>query len=130
MSKKEIGSIPQVAQKLINHLPNAMDDELKRLITRAEAGQNVTTEIVNFFAKHETTRTWLKEQLNLQSREMGGIAGYEPLAGNSNMHVPISQKWICSNKSCSHWILMIQVGEDPPICKEHKIAMVDERKNN
>lgn len=123
MSKKEIGSIPQIAQKIVNHLPKDLNDQLKGLITRAEAGQNVTTEIIDLFSQHEITRLWLKEQLNLESREMGGVPGFTPLAGNSTS-IPISQKWICPKNEHDHWMFVIQEGEDPPICEKHNIEMV------
>jgi len=127
MSKKEIGDIPQIAQELINHLPKVMDDDLKRLIAHAEAGQDTTIEIIDLFSKHEVTRHWLKEQINSQSREMGAMPGYVPLAGNSGT-VPLSQKWVCLKNPRDHWMLVIQEGEDPPICNQHKIEMIRESK--
>jgi hypothetical protein len=124
MSKKKLGGIPQVAQQLIDHLPKNLNDDLKELIMRAEAGQSVTTEIVDLFSKHEITRLWLKEQLKIQSGEMGA-PGYGPLAGNQGL-VPPSQKWICPQKLSDEWLLVIQEGEDPPTCDRHHIEMVRE----
>ena len=123
---KNIGSIPQVVQELVGHLPKPLDDELKSLIAQAEAGQNVTTKIIDLFSQHEVTQLWLKEQLELQSREMGAVS-YGTLAGNQNL-VSLSQKWVCTKKKCAHWVLVIQEGEDPPICEKHKVEMV--RGNN
>ena len=122
MTKKEIGNIPQIAQSLIGHLPKTMDDELKSLIAQAEAGQNVTTRLINLFSQHEVTSLWLKEQLDLQSRELGA-SGYSPLAGDPS-RVPFSQKWVCPQTNCDHWFFVIQEGQAPPICEEHKVEMV------
>jgi hypothetical protein len=127
MSKKELGSIPQIARELLDHLPKAMDDELKILIARAEEGQDVSIEVVDLFSKHEITRGWLKEQINLQSREMGVTPEYAPLAGNPKF-VPPNQRWVCPKNPHNHWIVVIQEGEPAPWCEEHKIEMVRESK--
>jgi hypothetical protein len=123
MSKKEIGNVTQIARELVNHLPKAMDDELKILIARAEEGQDITVELIDLFSQHEITRRWLKEQINSQSREMGAAPGYAPLAGNPSL-VLLSQKWICPKSKCDQWMVVIQEGEDPPTCQKHKIEMV------
>ena len=123
MSSKEIASIPKIARELINHLPTAMDKELKQLIERAEHGQDTTIEIIDLFSKYEITRRWLRDQIDSQSREKGIGSGSSPLAGNSNL-VPASQKWVCQKNTRDHWRLVIQEGEDAPICTVHNIAMV------
>jgi hypothetical protein len=123
MSKKEIGSISQIARELLNHLPKAMDDELRILIARAEKGQDTTVEIIDLFSQHETTRRWIKEQINLQSREKSATSRHSPLAGNPSLVLP-SQKWICPESTCDHWMFIIQAGGDPPTCEKHKVKMV------
>ena len=123
MSKKEIGNIPKIAQELVDHLPKAMDEELKTLITRAEEGHDTTIEIIDLFSKHEITRHWMKEQITWQSREMNTMPGYVRLAGNLSSIAP-SQKWVCPESPRDHWTLVIQEGEDPPTCKVHRIEMV------
>ena len=123
MSKQEIGNIAQIARELLTHLPKEMDEELKQLIARAEEGQDITVELVDLFSQYESTRRWLKEQIILQSREMSEVSGHAPLAGNPSLALP-SQKWICPEGNCDHWMFIIQAGGDPPTCEKHKVKMV------
>ena len=127
MSNQEIGNIPQIARELVDHLPKAMDEELRHLIDRAERGQDTTIEIIDLFSQHEATRRWLRDQIDSQSREKGIGSGSSPLAGNSNL-VPASQKWVCRKNIRDHWRIVIQEGEDAPICTVHNIEMVRENK--
>jgi len=123
MSKQEIGNIAQIARELVTHLPKAMNDELEQLIARAEAGQDITVEIVDLFSKYENTRYWLKEQIELQSMEMSEKTRYATLAGNPRFVLP-SLRWICPEDSCDHWIFIVQAGGDPPTCEKHRVRMV------
>jgi hypothetical protein len=135
MSKQEIGSIPKLAQKLITHLPEIINDELKRLITRAEAGDDTTFEIINLFSKYEVTHLWIQEQINPQCGEKGltrdanlpGSAIYSSPPGYSSL-IPFSKIWVCPKCTNDHWIVVIREGEDPPLCKKHKIEMLRESK--
>lgn len=127
MSKQEIGSIAQIARELVTHLPKAIDEKLKQLIARAEAGQDITVEIIDLFSPYENIRQWLKDQIDLQSPEMSEGSGYSTLAGNPKL-VPPSQKWVCPEESCDHWMFIIQAGVDPPICEKHKVKMVRAKK--
>ena len=126
MSEKEIGNIPQIARGFINHLPKEfkeMEDKLKELIARAEGGQDTTIEIINLLSSHEITREWMKEQINLKSREKGVLQRFDPLAGDLKLALP-SQKWICPEESCDNWVFMIQAGGDPPTCEKHNVRMI------
>ena len=115
MFKKDIGSIPRIAQTLTGHLPKAMDDELQGLIAAAEMGKDMTIEIIDLFAEHETTRAWMREQADSLNRGMGEGSQYSGLAGNPS--VPISQRWVCPQKPSEHWLMVIQEGEPPPVCR-------------
>jgi len=123
MSKQEIGSIAQIARELVTHLPKAMDEELKQLIARAEAGQDINVEIVELLSQYENTRYWLKEQIKLQAMEMSEPSRYAPLAGNPKLILP-SLKWICPESSCDQWMFIVQASGDPPNCEKHKVRMV------
>lgn len=127
MSKKEIGSIPRIALGLVSHLPKAINDELTILVARAEEGQDVSIEIVDLFSQHKVTRNWLKEQITMQSREMGVTSGYSPLAGNPGF-VPPTQRWVCPENPDEHWMVVIQEGEPAPQCEKHNVEMVRENK--
>ena len=122
MSGKEIGTIPQIAQTLVDHLPDEMDAKLRELIAAAEEGQDTTVEIIDLFARYETTRGWMKEQITLLRRESGTPTGYRGLAGNPS--VPFSQRWVCPKKPRKHWKMVIQADEDPPFCEIDKTKMV------
>jgi hypothetical protein len=122
MSEKEIEGIPQIAQTLSDHLPKAMDNELKRLIAAAEKGQDTTIEIIDLFSEYETTRSWMEEQIASLNRVDGAPTGYSGLAGNPS--VPLSQRWVCPEKPLEHWMMVIQEGEKPPTCKVDGKKMV------
>lgn len=126
MFEKELGNVPQIARTLVNHLPEEMDAKLKELIAKAEVGQDTTIEIINLFAQHETTRGWMKKQITSLPRRdgppIGSPPGYGGLAGIPS--VPMSQRWICLEKPSEHWIMVIQEGEKPPICKLDNTKMV------
>lgn len=116
MSKNDIGSIPQIAQTLVDHLPETMDEKLKRLLAAAEKGQDTTIEIIDLFAEHETTRGWMEKQVaSLSRRDVAPAGNYSGLAGNPS--VPMSQRWVCPEKPREHWLMVIQEGEPPPTCK-------------
>lgn len=125
MSSKEIGSILQIVQKLVGHLPKEMDDELRRLIQRAEDGQDpaIEIEIIDLLSPHENIRLWMIEQVNLLSGEKGTTRGFGSLPGWQSS-VPASRKWICDKDGCSESLPVIQEDEDPPTCRVHKLAMV------
>ena len=138
MSKKEFGSTIQIARKLVNHLPREIDEQLTILVLKAENGQNTTREIIKLLSPYENIRRLISNQLDIQSgqevtkREYGPLTGsspasYSSLAGWPNS-IPASKKWICQESTCEHWILVIQEGEDPPVCKQHQTNMVHERK--
>lgn len=126
MSKKEIGSITEIAQELVDHLPEEINTELTDLLAHAEEGRDITVDIVDLFARHEATRLWLKEQIDARSQEKGTLV-YSPLAGNPSV-VSLRQKWVCPKRTCDYWMLVIQEGEDPPLCRVHKIEMVQKRR--
>ncbi len=126
MSKTQMGNIPWIARELVDHLPKPMDDDLKHLIARAEAGQDTAVDIVNLFSKYEVPLRWLKEQLKTQGGEKGASSGEHVLAGNRTL-IPPTQRWICPKNPDTHWFVVIQEGEDPPTCQHHNIEMVRKR---
>lgn len=116
MSAKDLGSIPQIAQELVEHLPKAMDDELKALLARAGEGQDTTVAIVSLFARYTYTQQWLQENIKLLGREKSGAHGeHGPLAGNI-VWIPPSQKWVCRENPNKHWLMVLQEDEDAPMC--------------
>jgi hypothetical protein len=126
MSEKEIGSIPQIVRELFGHLPKDMDDKLKGLVDQAEGGHDTTVEIVNLFAKHEHTRQWLKENIKLLGGEKGTPRiEHGSLAGTVGW-IPPTQKWICPINPIEHWLMVIQEGEEAPICPKCKKDNSDE----
>jgi hypothetical protein len=122
MSEKEIRSTLQIAQKLVNRLPKEMDDELKRLIARAEKGQDTTVEIIDLLSPHDNIRQWIREQINLQSGQKGTTRGYGTLAGDPS--VSASRRWICPKTGCAESLPVIQEDEDAPTCRVDGVVMV------
>ena len=138
MSMKETGSTIQIAKQLFNHLPKELDERLKMLVQHAENGENTTREIIKLLSPHENIRWLISKQMDLQSgqeipqREFGPLpglpaGGYSSLAGWPNS-IPASKKWICQEPTCDHWMLVIQAGEDAPMCEVHDTPMVHKRK--
>ena len=125
MPVKDTGSIIQIAQKLVNRLPEEMDNRLKGLIRRArlEDAAAVESEIIDLLYPHENIRRWMKEQISSQTDDSGGTRGlgYATLAGDPS--VPASQKWICPDDRCSESLPVIQEDEDPPTCSIHNRVM-------
>jgi hypothetical protein len=122
MSEATLGRIPQIARELVDHLPEEMDQDLKILISQAEDGQDTTIEIIELFSQYGVTRNWLQEQIDSQGRDRG-VEGYIPFAGNPKP-IPANQRWFCPLDTCARWMLVIQEGEDPPLCEIHHIGMV------
>jgi hypothetical protein len=122
MSKQEIETILQIAQKLVNHLPKEMDDQLKVLIARGKQGQDTTIEIIDLLSPYENIRRWMKEQINEQGGQVDGTRGFDNLAGSQGS-VPRSKKWVCPKRGCTESLPVIQAGEDAPVCSVHRVAM-------
>jgi hypothetical protein len=136
MSEQDTGSTLQLAQELVNHLPKEleeMNDELQKLVLRAEDGGDpmVEIEIIDLLSSHEVTRRLMREQIDLQRDiTLGDNApnwGGAILAGKQGW-IPPRQKWFCPNNPCDRWTLVIQEGEEPPVCEEHRAEMVRDRK--
>ncbi len=119
---KEVGTTIHFAKKLVNRLPREMDDKLKILIAHAEDGQDTTTEIIDLLTLHEDSLLWILEQVDLSRGQEDATRGYGALAGDPS--APFSQKWSCPRRGCAESLPVIQDGEDPPVCEQHKIEMV------
>jgi len=119
MKIKGTGTTMQVAQKLVGHLPEEMNNQLKKFILQAEENNDSTVEleILDLLSSHENVRRWMKEQMI----ELDGNRGFRSLAGDSS--APLSNKWVCP-KDKMESLPVIQEGEPVPQCKKHKIGMV------
>ncbi|MBI5965471.1 MAG: hypothetical protein HY863_18495 [Chloroflexi bacterium] len=122
VKKKEITL--QVAQKLLNHLPEPLNGELKILLDRAEKGQDTTIDVIDLLSAHDNIRLWMQEQISIQSDLKGdGTRGFSSLAG-APTSVPASQKWVCPKSECPRSLPVIREDEDPPTCEVHGVVMV------
>jgi hypothetical protein len=82
-------TILDAAQAIKPILPDLLDPEkaaqvdrqLQILLTQAEAGQSIETQIIDTLRPHESTQTWMRQYLNGEAPEeiMRSIVG---LAGN------------------------------------------------
>lgn len=113
-----------VAKTLLGHLAEPINGELRVLLDRAESGIPVTRDINRLLYRYENVRLWMDEQISRIQSETKGLEsrGFGSIPGNPNT-VSASQKWICPKKPHDHWMLVIQEGEDPPICEKHKVEM-------
>jgi hypothetical protein len=122
MSKLDIQTTIQLAQGLVDHLPEEMNNQLKEILLHAGEKRDPTIgyKITNLLTSKENTRRWLKEQTNLQS---GTREGYSSPPGKAKMP-PSSQRWVCPVHPNDHWLLVMQEGEEPPVCEKDKKKMV------
>lgn len=122
MNTKGMGRTVQVAQKLVNHLPEEMNIQLKKLILQAEESSDplVETKILDLLTSHENVRRWMKEEMKVQS----GRSRFDQLAGDPS--APVSNRWICPKDSCET-LPVIQEGEPAPRCDRHKTMMIREK---
>jgi hypothetical protein len=128
MPEKDLNITLQVAQRLLDHLAEPMNSQLRALLDHAKKGTGKTVDVIKLLSRHDNIRLWMDEQTSMESEAEGGELrgeGYVGLAGTSNM-VSATQKWVCPENARDHWMLVIQEGEPPPTCKEHNIGMIRE----
>ena len=113
----------QVAQKLLNHLPEPLNSELKIMLDRAEEGQDTTIDVIDLLSANENIRLWMQEQTSIQSGTKDTTRGYGPLTGKP-ASISASQKWVCPRSKCNESLPVIQENEDPPTCDVHEVLMI------
>jgi len=125
MSANRTEMILQVAKKLLKHLPEPLNTDLKTLLTRADKGENTTISIIKLLSVHENIRRWMNDEISALSgmQSEGGTRGYGSLAGKPTS-VSTSQKWTCPASECHESFPDIQEDEDRPMCDVHGIVMV------
>lgn len=125
MSKMENGDTLKIARKLVNHLPEKTDKELKSLLRRAEQEQDAAAEIeiADLLLTNENIRLWMREQAGLDDEKNRVKFEYGSLPG-SHAPVPASWKWTCPQAGCPESWPVIQEGEDAPLCDAHGCRMV------
>lgn len=135
MSKREIRPLLQIAFQLVDHLPVAINDDLKKLLlkTREDYDLNTEIEIIDLLSTFEGVRALIRSQSDLQGEKdailgdhfssMSSKLAGSRLAGTPNW-IPSSQKWVCLEDGCDRWLLVIQESEAPPVCEKHKTKMV------
>lgn len=123
MAAKKTDSVIRIAQKLVHHLPEEMDAELRSLLQRAEEGQDTTIDVIELLSPHKNIRLWMREQILLSGGTKGETRGFGPLPGKPGP-IPASKKWVCPKSECGESLPIIQEGEDAPICSVHAIKMI------
>jgi hypothetical protein len=109
---------------LQHHSGNPWQMELRVFQARAEAGEDITTEVFELLSPNENVRRWMRDQIGSVG-EIGtrGISSYQKLSG-ARGRINASYSWLCPRIDCTESLPVIQEGEDPPTCEAHKIAMV------
>lgn len=114
-------AILQAARILQRHPSNPWQEEIQDLLVRAEAGEDVTVQIIDLLRQNQNVRRWMHEQVTLSEPD---FRGFEPLLGSQGI-IPASQSWICPLEGCTAKSLpVIREGEDPPACEKHNVLMV------
>lgn len=114
-------AILQAVRILQRHPSNPWQEELQALLVRAEAGEDVTVQVIDLLRPNQNVRRWMHEQVALS---VPGFRGFEPLLGRQGI-ILASQSWICPRKGCAAKSLpIIREGEDPPTCELHHVRMV------
>lgn len=114
-------AILQAARILQRHPSNPWQEEIQALLVRAEAGEDVTVQVIDLLRPNQNVRRWMQEQITLN---LPSFRGFEPLPGGQGI-IPASQSWICPCEGCTEKSLpVIREGEDPPTCEMHNVLMV------
>ena len=128
MTERQANATLQVAKRLINHLPETLNKDLKELLARADEGQDTTFEVIDLLSKNENLRLWMREETAMLSGSKGAeTRGYSSPAGSVGP-IPASLKWVCPERGCHYLLPIIQEGEPAPTCNVHGVKMVRSRK--
>lgn len=114
-------AILQAARILQRHPSNPWQKEIQDLLVRAEAGENVTVQLIDLLRQNQNVRRWMYEQIADSS---ACFKGFEQLTGDKG-DIPASQRWVCPHEGCiAKSLPVIREGEDPPVCEIHNVPMV------
>ena len=125
MPEKQQNLTLQAARRLVDHVAEPTNSQLKELLAAADKGANNNRKIIDLLCEYEYIRSFMDEQTS----ERGGTRGesFATSGGYSSVpgwpsSIPARHKWVCPENK-EHWILVMQEGEAAPTCKVHKIPM-------
>jgi hypothetical protein len=134
MTEKKQDLTLQAARSLLDHIPEPLNSQLRVLLEDADRGASNKRQINALLYEHETIRRWMDEQTSMQGGTRGEPSVFKSVPGNASSlpgmpnSISASRKWVCPKNKRDHWIFVMQEGEAPPTCREHKIQMVREKK--
>lgn len=107
---------PRLAQLLSRSEARAADRELGRLLARADAGEDVTAELLDVLRRRDETRD--AAFAFLRSERSG--AGYQALLGVATR---AGARYTCPVSGCGHTADRLDDSEPEPRCPVHSVRM-------
>jgi hypothetical protein len=112
-------------RRLQGHPDNPFKKELQVFQARSEAGEDISIEVIDLLNLNDNIRRWMDDQTDLDKSDIRRTASYQMVPGDKRVPINASYNWLCAlYPKCTESLPVIQEGEDPPICKLHKIVMV------
>lgn len=111
----------QAAEEIILVLPflaPMVEPELRSLLKRASAGEDVEVAILDLLNEHESTRNWLQDKLSGQDVSRTE-RGFSSLPGDSTTSILGITQYRCPVKGCPQKWFMYRAGQKVPQCPKH-----------
>ena len=117
----------QAVCNLQRHPGSPWQKELQVFQARAEAGEDITVEVIDLLSSNENARRWMQEQIAASfTTDFRGGSGYQQLPGRHDI-ITASRSWVCPRSGCTESLPVIQEGEDAPTYDVHRVLMVREK---
>lgn len=123
---KNPSELYQTATAICDVLPflaPALAPELKSLLKRATAGEDVEVAILDLLNEHENTREWLQDKL--AERTSCSERGFSSLPGDSTSNIIGIKQYCCPRAGCRRKWFMHRIGQKIPQCPDHPVQFVE-----
>lgn len=121
--KETEAAILQAIRSLQLHSGNPWRKELQAFLARAEAGEDITIEVIDLLSPNENVRRWMREQVAYSEEDSKRSLGFRSLPGSCGS-INANNVWFCPLLDCSKSLPVIREGEDPPTCEVHLASMI------
>lgn len=105
-------------------LAPTVEPELKSLLKRASAGEDVEIAILDLLNEGESTRNLLQDKLSGQDTSRTE-RGFSSLPGDSTTSIPGTKLYRCPVDGCTRIWFMSRAGQKIPQCPDHQVPFVE-----